>query len=123
VSTHLPFSDTVTLRNGYTQLDRYDAAAPPPPGSSVPGRTETSVQGSLHSAQAGGIVELATLPSAPFVTYDVDAYARAGSLQVKGRNGTLLMTAVSAASVRLDLDVDNNGSFESSETVGWDWLL
>ena len=123
VSTHLPFSDTVTLQNGYTQLDRYDAAALPPPGSSVPGRTESSVQGSLHSAQAGGIIEVATLPGAPFVTYDADAYPRAGTLQVKGRNGTLLLTAVSASSVRLDLDADNNGGFESSETVGWDWLL
>lgn len=123
VSTPLPFSDTVTLQNGYTQLDRYDAAALPPPGSSLPGRSESSVQGSLHSARAGGIVEVATLPGAPFVTYDADAYPRAGVLQVKGRNGTLLLTAVSAASVRLDLDADNNGSFESSETVGWDWLL
>ena len=77
----------MTLQNGYTQLDRFDAAALPPPGSSVPGRTETSVQGSLHSAQAGGIVEVATLPGAPFLTYDADAYPRAGVLQVKGQIG------------------------------------
>ena len=54
---------------------------------------------------------------------DADACPSAGSIQVKGRNSTLLATALSAALVRLDLDADGNGSFEATETVSWDWLL
>jgi len=30
---------------------------------------------------------------------------------------------LSANDVRLDLDADSNGSFESTSTVTWDWLL
>jgi hypothetical protein len=33
------------------------------------------------------------------------------------------MTILSTSNVRLDLDADDNGSFESTETVAWDWLL
>jgi hypothetical protein len=44
-------------------------------------------------------------------------------LQVKGKTGTLKMTALSTDQVRLTLDENNDGLAESTETVAWDWLL
>jgi hypothetical protein len=122
-STHLPYADTVTLQSGYIQEDTYDASVAPPPGSTLPGRTTTTLQGRLQSTQAGGLIDVATPPTAPLVTYSADTYPRSGAVQVSGRSGTLLMTVLSVTSVRLDLDADNNGSFESTSTVSWDWLL
>jgi hypothetical protein len=122
-STHLPYADTVTLQGGYMQEDTYDASVAAPPGGTVAGRTTTTLQGRLHSIQAGGVVDVATPPAAPLVMYSADAYPSSGAVQVTGPGSKLLMTAVSATSVRLDLDADNNGSFESTSTVSWDWLL
>jgi len=122
-STHLPYADTVTLQSGYMQEDTYDASVAPPPGSTVAGRTTTTLQGRLQSTQAGGLLDVATPPAAPLVTYSADAYPSSGAVQVTGRSSTLLMTALSVTGVRLDLDADGNGSFESTATVSWDWLL
>lgn len=123
-NTHLPHSDTVTLQSGYTQFDSYDPTALPP-GGGVAGRTSTTLQGRLQSVQAGGIVEVATAANAPLVSYDADSlgYPREGVLQVKGVHGTLRMSALSASTVQLELDADDNGTYETAGPVGWDWLL
>lgn len=123
VSTHLPYSDTVTLQSGYTQEDTFDASIPPPPGNSLAGRTTTTVQGRLRSAQADGLFDVATPAGAALITYSGDAYPSGGALQIRGRNGTLVLTALSRTTVRLELDADDNGSFESTTGVTWDWLL
>jgi hypothetical protein len=114
VSTHVGYSDTLTLQSGFVEEDRYDAAL---------GRTLSTVNGRLQSAVAGGAVDVTTVASAPMTTYDTDAYPRAGVVQVRGRNSMLQITALSANDVRLDLDADGNGSFESGSMVSWDWLL
>ena len=65
-----------------------------------------------------------TTPSnTPIRQFDTSDYPYTGVLQVKGENSTLQMTVLSADQVQLDLDADDNGSFESTETVAWDWLL
>jgi len=114
VSTHVGYSDTVTLHNGFAEEDVYDTAL---------ARTLSTVSGRLQSTTAGGLVDVGTVAGAPITKYDTDAYPRAGTVQVKGRNSTLRLTALSANDVRLDLDADGNGSFESTSTVTWDWLL
>jgi len=123
VSTHLPFSDTVTLLGGFVEELTYDASALPPPGSSQAGRAASTIKGALQSAAAGGIVDVSTLASAPITKYDAEAYPRAGTVQVRGRTGSLLVTVLSAASVQLALDANGDGLAESTETVGWDWLF
>jgi hypothetical protein len=69
------------------------------------------------------VVEVATVSGASLIKYDAEAYPQSGVVQVKGKNSTLLITALSANDVKLDLDADNNGSFESTSTVTRDWLL
>jgi hypothetical protein len=112
--THLGYSDTLTLQNGFYEEDSHDAAL---------GRTVSTVSGHLHSAKAGGIVSIGTLASAPISKLSGDFYPSSGVLQAKGKNSTLRVTALSAAAALLDLDADGNGVFEVSETVNWDWLL
>lgn len=122
VQTHL-FTDTVTLLDGFVSEATYDAAAAPPPGSATPGRTLSTAIGSLESKAAGGIVTVSTDAGAPITSYDADAYPRAGVVRVKGTSGTLLLTGLTPSTVRLDLDANDDGNFESSEVKTWDWLL
>jgi len=121
MTTHLPYSDTVTLSSGFVEEVTYDASFPPPPGTTQAGRATSTIQGTLHSAAAGGTVEVAS--QSPVTKYDAEAYPRAGTVLVTGKTGTLLMTAQSADSVQLSLDANDDGKAESTEAVGWDWLF
>jgi hypothetical protein len=125
VTTHLPFSDTVTLQSGFVTDENYDSSVPPPTGATgtTPGRTITTVQGRMASAAAGGTFDVSTLPGASLTKYSAEDYPRSGAIRVKGNTGTLTLTALSASSVRLDLDTNDDGTPESSVTQSWDWLL
>jgi hypothetical protein len=83
----------------------------------------STFDGLLESRGAAGVVHVATATNAPIRQYAADNYPYTGTVQVKGVNSTLQMTILSTSNVRLDLDADGNGSFESTETVAWDWLL
>ena len=113
VTTH-EFSDTVTLHSGFREEASHD---------SVAGRTTSTISGSLESVAAGGIVDVSSVAGVPIVNDDVEDYPTAGAVRVRGRTGTLLMTALPTQAVRLELDANDDGSAESSETVSWDWLL
>jgi len=107
-----PFNDDVTLLDGFVARLTIGTAD-----------TVSTFNGLLESRGAGGVVQVATATNAPIRQYAADDYAYAGTVQVKGMNSTLQMTVLSTSNVRLDLDADGNGSFESTETVAWDWLL
>jgi hypothetical protein len=121
VTTHLPFTDTVTLQNGFVVRESEDSSVAPPPGATQFGRTISNAQGRLDSALAGGTVDVSTV--ADISKYQAEAYPRSGAVQVKGKKGTLMLTALSADSVRLDLDANDDGSIESTTAATWDWLL
>lgn len=125
VTTHLPFTDTVTLYDGFVLQERYDASVLPPPGNPNPARGQSSstLTGRLESASAGGTVDVSSAASAPIIKHRAEAYPRSGTVQVKGKKGTLMLTALSADSVRLDLDANDDGSIESTTAATWDWLL
>ena len=114
ISTHLPYADKVTLRSGFVQEVSYDATS---------GTATISANGILDSMEAGGSVEVNTPPGALFVLPDSANYPTSGTLEVRGRTGTLVMTALAGEKVRLDLDADDNGVAESSQTQTWDWLF
>ncbi len=110
------YSDTVTLRAGYTLDSAYDATALPP-GGTVAGRTSTTAHGPVESAAAAGYVQLNTLQ--PFVQYDVDPYPRSGQFEVVGKTGSLQAVVLSTSQVQVDLDADGNGVFEATKVVAW----
>lgn len=115
------FSDELTLRAGFEQLITSDTAAVAP-GTSIPGLNTASVNGELTANSLGGIINVVTV--APFQRYAVDPYPRAGQLTVAGAGGSRLrVTALSATTVRIELDADGNGSYEQSRDVAWSALL
>jgi len=106
------FIDTVKLQDGFVARETYGN-----------GETVSTMDGLLESTAAGGVVRLTTPTNTPIRQFDANDYPYAGSLQITGQKGMLQMTVLSANDVRLDLDADSNGSFESTSTVTWDWLL
>lgn len=115
------FSDSLTLRAGFEQVITSDSAAVAP-GSATPGLNTASITGELTANSLGGIVGVVTV--APFQRYAIDAYPRAGQLIVTGAAGSRLrVTALSAATLRIELDADGNGSYEQSRDVAWSALI
>ncbi|MCK7499320.1 MAG: hypothetical protein MZW92_59360 [Comamonadaceae bacterium] len=109
VQTHV-FTDTVTLQSGFTAESVFDANAAPPGNPFATGRDTITLNGRIESVAAGGSFTLTT--SSPLIDYVVDDYPSAGALRLQGKTGTMLLTALSAQDVRIELDADGNGSFE-----------
>jgi hypothetical protein len=114
MSSHLPFSDTVTLQDGFVVKETVDAQS---------GQTASTFAGRLDSVAQGGMVDVTTAPGAPITIAGADDYPSAGSLRVRGAKGTLLLNVTSTQAVRLDLDANDDGALESSTTQSWDWLF
>ena len=93
--------------------------------TSVIGTSSTfsvSLAGSLTAQSIGGRVTLAT-PVA-FSQGFTDTYPSSGQLRITGASGsTLLVTALSATQVQLQLDANGDGSYESTSTVPWTTLV
>lgn len=114
-------NDTVTLATGYRETTVYAENVPVPSTTQFSGRTTLTFDGFVTSSNLGGQYSVAT--TSPIVQYDIDPYPRSGVVTVQGRTGTLRMTVQSTSDVLLELDADDNGSFESSSTVSWTWLI
>jgi hypothetical protein len=115
------YNDTVTLLAGYSVTATYDSAAVPP-GGSVAGLSTLSVNGAISAASLGGTVVLST--PLPIRQYDVDPYPREGQVQVRGaNNGLLVLTVLSTTTVRVQLDANNDGTFEATRDVPWGDLI
>jgi hypothetical protein len=115
------FSDTVTLRAGYTMDSVDDSTVVPPGGGTTTGLTSTTASGQVASASAAGYVLVRTLQ--PMLQYDVDTSPRSGQFEVVGRTGSLRATVLSTTQVRIDLDADGDGVFEGSKVVRWSDLF
>jgi hypothetical protein len=111
IQTH-QFNDTVTLRNGFVEESTYDDTT---------SHTVTTLRGTIDSVAAGGAVSVTT--DSAFGALDSDEYPHDGAVRVSGNRGTMRVTALSATQVRLELDAENDGNFESTTTDTWDWLL
>lgn len=124
ISTHVPFSDTVALQDGFVIEETVDASLAPPAGAgTTPGRTLTTLSGRMHSSAAGGTFDVAIGVDAPLTRYLAEPYPRAGVIRATGATGVLVLTTPSMGSVVLDLDGNDDGVVETSETKTWEWLL
>lgn len=112
VHTHLPYDDTVTLQPGFEQNTTHNYSL---------GRSTSTVEGVMESLAAGGSFAVTTLT--PIELYDSDTYPRAGAVKMRGRTGIMNLQILSATQVQVDLDVNGDGSFESSTPHTWDWLF
>jgi hypothetical protein len=111
VHTHL-FDDTVILEEGFVEEEIADLAT---------GHLTTSPHGTVTSGKAGGAFSVST--DAAVARLGTDPYPHEGRLRVSGDRGTMLVTPQSATQVRIDLDSNDDGTFESSEIEDWDWVL
>ena len=124
ISTHLPFADTVTLQDGFVIEEALDTSIAAPPGAgATPGRTLTTLHGQMHSTAANGTFDVAVGDDAPITRYLAEDYPRAGAVRITGASGVLVLTTTSMGSVVLDLDWNNDGVIDTSETKTWDWLI
>ena len=112
VATHLPYTDTVTLGDGFVVQSQIDYRT---------ARSALSAQGRAESATAGGSVDLAT--SSSLTTAAMGMYPEAGVLNVRGKTGALSITARSSATVCLDADTNDDTAIEWTNTQSWEWLL
>jgi hypothetical protein len=76
-----------------------------------------------------GYVDLQTTPSLPFRVYDYDDYPSSGQLVLTGKTGTsggpekARLTAIDAASCRVEADADGDADYEyDSGPIPWDTL-
>lgn len=113
-------TDTVTLAPGYQETDLTELSVLAPNGRYA-SRTTVTFSGSIGSNKLGGQMQVSS--STPVVMYDYDDFPSSGVVLVQGRVGTLRMTVLSATQVRLELDADDNGVYETSSTVNWTWLV
>jgi hypothetical protein len=123
VSTHVPFADTVTMRNGFVVQETYDSSVAAPPGSTVAGQSVTTASGTIESTTAGGAMVISAVANAPITKYSAESYPRSGAVKVTGKTGTLWLNALSATSVRVDLDSNDDGTLEATTGQTWDWAL
>lgn len=111
-------SETIAYENGFSI-----ATTSTVNGAGAAVSSSTTVSGAITaSGLANGRIVLAT--PAPIVQLAADAYPSSGALRATGTSGsTLLVTALSASQVRLQLDADGNGSYEGDKTVAWTVVL
>lgn len=112
------YTDSVTLSGGLTLALIVDEAAVPP-GGGAPGATTVRIDGVISSTRlAGGTIELRTV--VPLREYDADPYPRQGQIVVVGAAGSQLrLTALSTATLRLELDANGDGAYESIVDQPW----
>jgi hypothetical protein len=107
------YNDVVTLLSGLrlTISDMFAA-----------NRTQLSFDGQLQAQSLpGGLLTLAT--KSPIVLLDTDSFPSAGVLQVNGEHGTLLLTVTSNTSVQVQLDANDDGTYESTTSTAWTSLI
>ncbi len=107
------WNDTLKLGQGLvvTTVAGYDAST-----------ASVTVAGTLSSNALGGQVTIAT-PVA-LAGAGTDAYPSSGQMIITGATGsTLRVTVLDDTQVKLELDADGNGSYETTSTVAWTALV
>ena len=114
LTTHVPFNDTVTLKDGFVVREQVGYGS---------GQNVLSASGRIESKFAGGSVDVST--SSPLTTPrsgQAGLYPP-GVLKVAGKAGALSITALSATFVCVDVDTNDDGAIEATSTPSWEWLL
>jgi hypothetical protein len=81
-----------------------------------------TINGSFSATSIGGRVTVSTLQ--PIRQLATDPFPSSGQVLVTGANNSRLrITVISNTQVRLELDADGDGTFESNNVVTWSSIL
>lgn len=107
-------SDTISLLRGYATEATYTVAN---------ATTSAVADGPVGSVASGGTFDLSTLQ--PLLQTDNESYPHAGQIEAVGKTGKLRATVLSNTQVRIDVDANNNGTYDVGESsvVAWTDLL
>jgi hypothetical protein len=86
-----------------------------------PGYTTSALMGKVHAASLGGRIILDTNP--PVHVWSTESYPDSGVVLVTGLQSKLRMTVLSTTTARLELDSNNDGTYEATRDVPWSELL
>ncbi len=112
------YSESLTLGGALTLAVTADNAAVPPGGGAA-GLTTVQISGAVSSNRLAGGTIVITTP-VPVKAYESDPYPREGQIVVTGTaNSKLRLTAVSTTILRIELDANGDGTFESSVDRPW----
>ncbi len=111
-------SESLTLGAALTLAATQDDAALPPNGGSA-GLTTVRIDGAVASSRlAGGTIVIST--PVPVKAYTDDPYPREGQIVVSGAaNSKLRLTAASITTLRIELDANGDGIYETSVDRPW----
>jgi hypothetical protein len=109
------YSDTITNEPGFTAV--WDDVMP----LTGPAYSTSTLTATMHAASINGKVIVATDP--PMHVWWTEESPDSGAIVVTGYQSRLRLTAVNAEAARLELDANNDGSFESTRDMAWSELL
>jgi hypothetical protein len=112
-------TDTFTYDPGFAMVstDIQPATPTPAPFSTL------VLNGTAHVASLGGRITIVTDPMTPIRDTWGAEYPESGQVTVLGKDSRLRMTVLDTVRVRLELDANNDGAFESTKDVPWTDVL
>ena len=108
-------ADTITFEPGFALSDTATDVV------GGVGYSTATISGSFSAASLGGRLTLET--PTPLLAMDNEDFPRSGALRAVGNSSALRLTALSASTVRVELDANLDGSYEASKDVPWGTLL
>jgi hypothetical protein len=112
-------SDTFTYDEGFASVSiEVTPATPTPPGFST-----LALNGIVKVDSLTGRIRIVTDPMTPVrETFDAQ-YPESGLVTAVGKDSQLRMTVLDTERVRIELDANNDGTFEGTKLVLWTELL
>lgn len=111
-----------TVSTGYSDSVSFAPAFVIRADASSSGEVSVSLSGTMTAQSLGGSITIST--PQPLVEGASDNYPGAGQVVVTGASGsTVRATVLDNTQVRLELDANGDGSYESTSTVAWTALI
>ena len=112
------YSDTFTHYPGFRAV--WKDFVPLAPAAAY---STSEMNGQVHVASLAGRIVMTTDASAPMHDWWDQPYPDSGKVTVDGYRSHLRMTVMNTVTVRLELDANDDGTFESTQNVPWTQLL
>jgi hypothetical protein len=112
------YNETFTYDPGFATTLTDVSGAPPMIAAGT-----TLCNGTVHVASLNGRITLATDAASPVHQRAVDAYPDTGRVRVTGQGSLLQLTVMDSTMVRIELDLTNDGVFDTAKDMAWTTLM